>query len=117
MPLFPISLGCYLVSVYHARGRGSSQGIDRASHAPSASVQDMSVNHRGLDVFMTKQLLNGPDIPCLCRARHGRQVSVFQEMHGPAEGGINSGMAERVAGGMLGEPRRGGCGLDDPLEE
>jgi len=99
MPLFPISLGCYLVSVYHPRGRGSSQGIDRASHAPSASVQDMSVTHRGLDVFMTEQLLNGPNV-----------VAGLQEVG-------REGMAAGVAGRMLGEPRRGGCGLDDSLEE
>ena len=85
MPHFPISLGCYLVSVYHPRRWGSFQGIDRASHAPSASVQNMGVNHRGLDIFMTEQLLNRPDV-----------ISVLQEVG-------REGMAQGVPGRRLGD--------------
>jgi hypothetical protein len=59
----------------------------------------MRVAHRGLDVFVTEQLLNGPDI-----------ISVLQQVRG-------EGMAEGVAGRMLGEPHRGGCRFDGPLEE
>jgi hypothetical protein len=59
----------------------------------------VGIDHGRLHVFVTKEFLNGPDV-----------VSVFQEMRGerPAAG---------VTGGMLGEPRRGGCRFDDPLEE
>jgi hypothetical protein len=74
MPLFPISLGCYSVSVYHPRGRGSPQGIDGAPDAPSAPVQNMGVDHGGLDVFMTEQLLYGPDI-----------VTCIEQVRGPAQ--------------------------------
>lgn len=74
MPLYPISLGCYAVSVYHPRGRGSPQGIDGAPDAPPAPVQNMGVDHGGLDVFMTEQLLYGPDI-----------VTCFEQVCVPAE--------------------------------
>ena len=86
-----MSLGCYSVSVYHPRGRGSPQGIDGAPDAPSAPVQNMGVDQRGLDVFMTEQLLYGPDI-----------VPVLQEMRRPAQCGINSGVAQGVAGSVRG---------------
>ena len=46
MTLFPISLGCYLVSVYHPRDRGNPQRIDWAAHAPAATVQNMGVDQR-----------------------------------------------------------------------
>jgi hypothetical protein len=91
MALLPISFGCYAVSGYHPRGRGSPQGIDGAPDAPSAPVQDMSIDHGGLDVFVTEQLLYGPDI-----------VPVFQEMRRPAQCGINSGVAQGVAGSVRG---------------
>ncbi len=94
MPRFPISLGCYPVSVIHSRGRKSPQGIDRA---PGAPVQNMGVDHGGLDVFMTEELLNSADV-----------IPVLQEMR-RNDGGW--------AGGMLGEPPRGGYGPDDSFEE
>jgi hypothetical protein len=59
----------------------------------------MGVHHDGLDVFMTEELLNGPDV-----------IPVLQEVG-------REGMAEGVAGGMLGGRRRDGCSLDDSLEE
>jgi hypothetical protein len=58
----------------------------------------MGIDHGRLHVSVTKQLLNGSDV-----------IPVFQEMR-------REGMAG-VTGGRLGEPRRGGCGLDDSLEE
>ncbi len=94
MPLFPISLGCYLVSVYHPRGRGSPQGIDRAPDAPSAPVQDMGVDHGRLDVFVREQLLNGPDV-----------VPVLQQVcrEGMAEGWQVACLAIPADGGRAGE--------------
>ena len=69
-----MSLGCYSVSVYHPRARGSPQGIDGAPDAPSAPVQNMGIDHGGLDVFMTEQLLFGPDI-----------VTCFEQVCVPAQ--------------------------------
>jgi hypothetical protein len=67
-----------------------SQGIDRAAHAPSASGQNMGGDHGGLDVFMTEQLLNRPEI-----------ISVLQE--GGREGILGDGRwqprTERYTGG------------------
>jgi hypothetical protein len=48
----------------------------------------MGVDHGGLDVFMTEQLLNRPDI-----------ISVLQDVG-------REGMAQGVAGRMLGDRRR-----------
>lgn len=61
MPLFPISLGCYPVSVYHPRGRGSPQGIDGAPDAPSAPVQDVGVDHGRAHVLVALEFLDGLD--------------------------------------------------------
>lgn len=33
--------------------------IQRANHAPTTTVQDMRVNHRGLHIGMTEQFLHG----------------------------------------------------------
>jgi hypothetical protein len=83
MPRFPIPLGCYPVSVYHPRGRGSPQGIDRAPDAPYAPGQNLGVDHGGLDVLMTERRLYGPDA-CLCGARR-QVVPVLQAMRRPAQ--------------------------------
>ena len=48
----------------------------------------MGVNHRGLDIFMTEQLLNRPDV-----------ISVLQEVG-------REGMAQGVAGRRLGDRSR-----------
>ena len=58
----------------------------------------MSVDHGRLEVLVAEEFLHGPDV--------GAQ---FQQMGGER--------TEGVTGGMLGEPRRGGCRFDDPLEE
>ena len=60
MTLFPISLGCYLVSVYHPRDRGNPQRIDWAAHAPAATIQNMGVDQRL--VHMVTALLPGAGI-------------------------------------------------------
>ena len=72
-----ISTGYAAISIFigvlsgfrHPRGKESPQGIDRASHTPFAAIQIMGVDHGGLDVCMTEQLLNRPDI-----------ISVLQEV-------------------------------------
>jgi hypothetical protein len=91
MTLFPMSLGCYLVSVYHPRYRGNPQGIDWAAHAPAATIQNMGVDHGGPDIFMTEQLLNRPEI-----------ISVLQEVgcEGLLEDGRWQPRTERYAGGV-----------------
>lgn len=58
----------WLGTPYPPPWQGEPPGNRRAAHAPSASVQNMGGDHGGLDVFMTEQLLNRPEI-----------ISVLQE--------------------------------------
>jgi hypothetical protein len=67
-------------------GREGHQGVHGAPNALPASVQHVRVDHRSLDISMTKKLLNSSDV-----------VPVLQEVRGPARCGINSGMPKRVA--------------------
>lgn len=65
----------------------ASQSVHRAFHPLSPSIQHMGVDHRCLDVLVSKQLLDGTNI-----------VTVLQEVSGKR-------MAEGVAGGRLGQSR------------
>ena len=55
-----------------------SEGVGGTAHGDPGSVEDMSVNHRRRDVFVSQQLLHGTDI-----------IAVFQKVRG-------EGMAEGV---------------------
>jgi len=59
----------------------------------------MGVDHGGPHVLVPEQLLHRANV-----------VAVLQEVD-------REGMAAGVTGGMVGEPRRGGCRFDGPLEE
>ena len=59
----------------------------------------MGVDHGGPHVLVPEQLLHRANV-----------VAVLQEVG-------REGMAQGEAGRRLGEPRRGGCGLDDRLED
>ena len=48
----------------------------------SSPIQDRGVDHRGFHVCVAEQFLNGSDITCLFRARHGRQVAILEYMRG-----------------------------------
>ncbi len=76
-----------------------SQGVHGAADPFAPAIQYVGIDHGRLHVFGTEELLNGPDV-----------IPVLQEMR-------RERMAEGGAGGMLGEPRRGGCGLNDSLED
>jgi len=39
-----------------------SEQIGRARHAGRATIEHMGVDHRGLHIAMTKELLNGSDV-------------------------------------------------------
>ncbi len=67
-------------------GTEGHQGVHGAPNALPASIQHVRVDHRSLDVSMTKKLLNGSDV-----------VPVLQEVGGPAQCGISSGMPEGAA--------------------
>jgi len=36
--------------------------VERTRHAPTAAIEDVSVNHRGRNIRMTEQFLNGADV-------------------------------------------------------
>ena len=42
--------------------RRQSEAISRAVDSPTASVQDMGVNHRRAYILVAQQLLDGPDV-------------------------------------------------------
>ncbi len=63
----------------------ASKAVEGAEDTFASAVQDVSVDHRGADVVVAKQLLDGADV-----------VAVFQEVGG-------EGVAEGVAGGPLGD--------------
>ena len=58
----------------------------------------MGVDHRRLDLLKAKHLLNGADV-----------IPVFEQK-------CCEGVPEGVAGGMLGDPCRGACDVDESLE-
>jgi len=80
-------------------GREGHQGVHGAPNALAASVQHVRVDHRSLDVSMTKKLLNGSDV-----------VPVLQEVR-------REGVAESVAGGMLVDPCSPCGSLDRSLNQ
>ena len=45
--------------------------IQRARHSPAPFVEDMRVNHRGLDAGVSEQFLNGSDV-----------IAVFEQVRG-----------------------------------
>ncbi len=57
--------------------------IQRAAHRPAAAVEDVGVDHRGADVFVTQEFLDGADI-----------VAILQKVSG-------KGVAEGMAGDAL----------------
>ena len=60
------------------------EDVCRARHTAASRVpKDVGVDHGGLDIFVTEQLLDRPDV-----------VAVLQEVG-------RKGMPERVAGGLL----------------
>ena len=62
-----------------------SQDVHGTANSRGAAVQDMSVDHGGLDVAVAEEFLDGADI-----------VAVFEQVGG-------KGMAERVAASALRE--------------
>ena len=61
--------------------------VERTAHAEAAAIQDVGVDHRGLQVAMAEQLLHGADV-----------VAALEQMGREA-------VAQRVAARALGEPR------------
>jgi hypothetical protein len=72
-----------------------SKSVDRAANPDRATVENMSVDHRGLDVIMAQEFLNGPNI-----------VTRFQQMRSKgmagAQGFAEAGQKFRFCSG----PRR-----------
>ncbi len=62
-------------------------GVQRALDAASAFIQDVRVDHRGLDAGVSQQFLHGSDV-----------VAVLQQMR-------CEGVPKRVAGGAFGDSR------------
>ena len=54
------------------------RSIQRAAHGQAAAIEDVSVDHGRLDVFVTQQFLDGADV-----------VVIFQQMRGK---GVAEGM-------------------------
>jgi hypothetical protein len=58
-------LGCEAVCRLRATfgsGRRCRSRVEGAQHAPTATVQDMGVDHGGADVMVAQQLLDGADV-------------------------------------------------------
>src|SRR5262245_43355879 len=70
------------------RGGHALQAIQRAEDATATPVEDVGVDHGGIHVGVAEQLLNGADV-----------VALLQEVSG-------EGVAQRVAGGRLGDAGR-----------
>ena len=78
--------------------RRASQGIEGAADGAAALVQDVGVDHRGLDALVTEQLLDGADV-----------VAVLEQMGG-------EGMAQAVAAGGLVDAGGSAGAADGPLD-
>ena len=78
------------------------QSIHGAADAFPAAIQDMSVDHGGLDIFVSEEFLPA----CASHAdRNGRNIAPGpQEMGGPAQCGINSGVAKGMTCRVLRDP-------------
>jgi hypothetical protein len=64
------------------RVRGSgSKAVRRASHAPPSSIQDMGVDHGGLDIVVAEQLLDSADVVAVLDQMRRKGMSL---MPGPA---------------------------------
>lgn len=64
-----------------------SKSVHRAAHARRSAVEDMGVDHRCLDIAMTQEFLDRPDV-----------VASFKQVG-------SEGMPEGVARGALGQVR------------
>jgi hypothetical protein len=84
------------------RVRGHQEPVRGTAHGCRATVQYVGVDHGRADIGVAKELLDGSDA-CLCVARR-QVVSIFKEVSGPAQCGINSGVPQGVAGAGLGNP-------------
>ncbi len=67
-----------------ARGCNGVLGGQRAAHRQAAALEDVGVDHGCLDILVSQEFLNGPDV-----------IAIFQEVGG-------EGMAEGVAGDAFG---------------
>src|SRR5882672_10468865 len=79
-------------------GRIDVEAVQRAHDSPGAAVEDVDVDHRGRDVAVAEELLDGPDV-----------VAGLEEMGG-------EGVTEGVTGDAFGEAGTGGGELDGALE-
>src|SRR2546427_3345959 len=90
-------------SAYRARSeraeRGASQAIGWALDRFSAAVQEVRVDHRGADVAVAEEFLDGPDV-----------VASPDELGG-------EGVAQRVRRGGLGESPPAGGGRNGLLDQ
>ena len=75
------------MAVWWALRRGRRDRVKRAADAAAAAVQDVGVDHRGADVAVAQQLLDGSDV-----------VAALQQVGG-------EGVAERVTGCRFGDAR------------
>ena len=100
-------------------------GFDRES----AALENMGVDHRGFDILMPEQFLDGPDIIAILQevGREGMAECVRcdplfypGELGGFADGTLDGGFVDVVALDLSGDGvgRQSGCGEDvlpDPL--
>src|SRR5947199_3012703 len=99
--------------------------VGRASDASRPQVEDMRVDHRGTDVAVTEELLDGPDVVVILEqvGREGVSESVARGELGNARGtdgvlhgALANGFVEMMAatlGGETADVER--CGWEDPL--
>ena len=78
---------------------GELESVSRRSNGAGTSVEDMSVDHGRLEIAVTEEFLDGPDV-----------VTTFKEVG-------REGMPERVAGNPLGGTRSQDRLMDGPLED
>ncbi len=80
-------------------GQGLSQSVNRAADAFSTAVQNVGIDHGGLDIFMPQELLNGAII-----------VACLQEVSGER-------MPKGMTGRMLRDARPSDGGLYSLLDD
>jgi hypothetical protein len=99
--------------------------VGRASDASRPQVEDMRVDHRGTDVTVTEELLDGPDVVVIleqvgregvsegvARGELGNARGMDGVLHGALENGFVEVMAATLASETVHvEP----CGWEDPL--
>ena len=97
-----------------------SQQVGRAAYASAAAVEDMGVDHGGLEVAVTEQLLNGADVVAVGEQVGGEAVAEAMErgvlgdvgsangrLEGPLDGTLVQVVPAVVAGLPSGEPAGG----------